>query len=299
MMNLIHSIWTKPAIEKRWQINGQLAKNLWLYAYSVMHAKRISDSLILHSDSFGAKTFGELGYDDVKISLDILASEPSRFWSRGKMIALDAEPLGTIHIDGDVFLKSPMMIDVLDFQNYDLIVQCEERIGIFMKHYFDTIHHFPASLNSIPDGFNQDLKHSLNCGVMGFNNQKLKDDYLAGYFSMVDQLKSNPVFMQELQDNPKFEPNIVIEQFFLAGYVDQYNLNYKNVLPLKSDATDELGTVTEMNFIANEIGYAHAWGDTKYYLIPEIQKRIRNQDFRFYNRVLRLEQNTEKWQTEL
>ncbi len=299
MMNLIHSIWTKPAIESRWQINGQLAKNLWLYAYSVMHAKRISESLILHSDSFGAKTFGELGYDDVKISLDVLDSEPSRFWSKGKMIALEAEPLGTIHIDGDVFLKSPTMIDVMDFQNYDLIVQCEERLGIFMQHYYDTIHHYPKALNIIPDGFNINLQHSLNCGVMGFNNQKLKDDYLTGYFSIVDQLKTNLEFMQELESNPKFEPNIVIEQFFLAGYVDKYHLNVKNVLPLTSDATDEVGTVNEMNSIANEIGYAHAWGDTKYYLIPEIQKRIRNQDLRFYNKVLRIEQNTEKWQIEL
>lgn len=284
-MKLIHSIWTKPAIEKRWQISGQLVSNLWLYAYSVMNAKRISEKIILHSDSYGAETFGELGYDDVKISLDVLQNEPSRFWSKGKMIALQNEPLGTIHIDGDVFLKSPKMIDVMNFKDYDLIVQCEERLGIFMQHYFDTIHHYPKALDIIPEGFNINLKHSLNCGVLGFNSQKLKDDYLKGYFSIVEQLKSNEEFMYELSCNPKFEPNIVIEQYFLAGYVDKFNVKYKNVLPLTSDITDEIGTVNEMNSIANEIGYAHAWGDTKYNLIDEIKRRIKHQDKRLFNKV--------------
>ena len=162
----------------------------------------------------------------------------------------------------------------MDFQKYDLIVQCEERLGIFMQHYFDTIHHYPKSLDIIPDGFNVNLKHSLNCGVLGFNSQKLKDEYLTGYFSMVEQLKSNPEFMRELALNPKFEPNIVIEQYFLAGYVDKFKVKFKNVLPLASDATDEIGTVNEMNSIANEIGYAHAWGDTKYKIIFDIKEKI-------------------------
>ncbi len=289
-MKLIHSIWTKPAIEKRWQITGQLMSNLWLYAYSVMYAKRITDKITLHADSYGAEIFGELGYDDVKITLDVLKDEPSRFWSRGKMIAIDNEPIGSIHIDGDVFIKSPKMLEVMDFRNYDLIVQCEERLGIFMQHYHDTIHHYPKALKDIPEGFNTTLQHSLNCGVLGFNNQEVKDNYLRGYFSIVDQLKNDYEFMRELSLNPKFEPNIVIEQYFLAGYVDKFDVKYKNVLPLTSDATDEIGTVREMNFIANEIGYAHAWGDTKYQLIDEIKRRIHHQNKKLFNKVESLSQ---------
>jgi hypothetical protein len=33
------------------------------------------------------------------------------------------EPLGTIHIDGDVFLKNPELKNILEFSNYDCIVQ--------------------------------------------------------------------------------------------------------------------------------------------------------------------------------
>jgi hypothetical protein len=275
-------------IENRWQITGQLKTNLWLFAYSVMHAKRFAQKLTLHTDDLGLKYYGELGYDEVKTTLNILEDEPSRFWSRGKMVAIENEPIGSIHIDGDVFIKKPEMINVLDFPNHDVIVQCEERLGIFMRHYFDTIHHYPIALTELPKGFNPKLKHALNCGVLGFNNEKVKSDYLKGYYNLVEQLKASEYFMDELKHNPKFEPNIVIEQFFLAGYCDKYKAKVKFVLPLYSDTDDELGTVKEMNDTANRIGYAHAWGSTKYKLIPAIKEKMKKYDPQYYRKVQKI-----------
>ena len=272
-------------VENRWQITGQLKNNLWLFAYSVMLAKRISKKITLHTDTLGMQYYGELGYDEVKNSLDILKDEHSRFWSKGKIIALDQEPIGSIHIDGDVFLKKPYMKKVMSFSDNDVIIQCEERLGIFMQHYMDTIHHYPKALKTLPKGFNPELKYALNCGVLGFNSQKIKKEYINGYFDIVDQLKASDYFMNQLKMNERFEPNIVIEQYFLAGYCDLVGAKVKSVLPLQSDVNDENGTVSEMNAIANRIGYAHAWGSTKYNLIPAIQEKIKNQDKRFFRKV--------------
>jgi hypothetical protein len=272
-------------VENRWQITGQLKSNIWLYAYSVMNAKRIAKKITLHTDILGLKFYGDLGYDEIKLTLDALDNEPSRFWSKGKMIALENEPIGSIHIDGDVFLKKPQIKRVLDFKNHDIIVQGEERLGIFMQHYFDTLHHYPIALTNPPEGFNTELKHALNCGVLGFNNQKIKDEYIQGYYSIIEQLKASEYFMNELKHNPKFEPNIVIEQYFLAGYAELMEAKVKFVLPLNSNTDDEIGTVTAMNAIANRIGYAHAWGSTKYALIPAIKEKIKQQDKRYFNRI--------------
>lgn len=272
--------------ENRWQIQGQLKNNLWLFAYSVMNAKRFSKKFTLHTDQLGAEYYGELGYDEVKVTLDVMKDEMSRFWSKGKILALSKEPAGSIHIDGDVFIKSEKMLEVFSFKDYDLITQGEERLGIFMKHYYDTIPHYPFALwGKMPKGLDPTLKHSLNCGVLGFNNVEIMDDYFKGYFKMIDDLKQSDYFMRLLGTDPKIEPNIIIEQFYLAGLCKEKKAKIKYVLPLKSNSMGVDETITEMNRVANDIGYAHAWGSTKYALVPAIKRKIKEQDIEYFRKV--------------
>lgn len=286
-MKLIHSAWTLPALEKRWQIEDQLKNNLWLYAYSFLRGSEFTESFVLYTDNLGQQFYGEIGYDRVTNRLEDLALS-TRFWSYGKIIALQDEPLGSVHIDGDVFFRKKTMIDVIDSGEYDVIVQGEERLSIFLKYYFDTLYLYPDS--GMPFGFDKTLKHSVNCGVLGFRNEELRQDFFHGYFKMVEILMNNKDFMRSLHLDPKIEPNI-IEQFFLAGLIKAKNSKVKTVLPLPDGLTDIDKTITLMNKTANEIGYTHAWGSTKYNLIDLIRQKIKERDFGFYRKILNIEKN--------
>jgi hypothetical protein len=295
-MKLIHSAWTKPMIENNFDYENKLVINLWLYAYSLHHAKELAEKITLHTDSYGETLFGQLGYDEVKVTLDILQDECSIFWAKGKIIALENEPLGSIHIDGDVFIKDQKMINVLDIQEYDAVVQCEERTGIFMQHYYETLKHYQIALNTPPIGFDFNLKKSLNMGVIGFNNQELKEKYIEGYYSILNQCKESSYYMGKLfiDGNPAFEPNIVIEQFWMAGLCENYNI--KNILPIPEGVTGEIETVEIINEIANEIGYCHMWGASKYTRIEEVKLKLKEKNINLYNKVEQLIE-TIPWQT--
>lgn len=277
----------------------QLEQSLWLYGYSVDYAERIGQTLELHTDSVGAKIFDCLPYSEIYTTLDELDANNINtiFWSAAKILALNKEELGTIHIDGDVFLKHPRVIENLSLlEGHDVIVQMKERYPIFMDWYNEQIPMFidaiALSETSI-DGFVTDLQESVNCGVLGFNSIELKDKYVENYFKLIDVCSASQDFMslQKYDLSKRLAPNLIIEQYYLAGLTSN-TIKVKYLLELNSE--DYNNDIKDMNDQANEMGFAHAWGDSKTKIIqpikdilaernPDLYEAISNRVIEIYN----------------
>lgn len=108
MMRLCHSFSTRPLGVEAYNTAAlrRLIGNVWYFALSVAYAKRSGAYIVLHTDSFGKAMLGHLPYDEIHLTLDDMPADISpRFWAAGKIFAQEAEPIGSLHIDGDVFIK--------------------------------------------------------------------------------------------------------------------------------------------------------------------------------------------------
>jgi len=283
-MDIIHSIWTKPMLEgkERWNIPNQIEKHLWLFGYSVDYCNRIGLNIDLHTDSLGSTVFDCLPYKNINITLDSISEINERFWSAGKVEALRLSPIGTLHIDGDVFLKKEEIIPLLSMKGFDCIVQMEERNKIFMDSYADVLPMFQdAGISEI----NYDLDTALNAGIIGFANEELKDLFVDGYFKMIDKCQYDQTFMSLLKYDleKKIEPNVVLEQYFLKGLCESNNFKIKNLLEVKSKNFDD--DIQDVNRQADEIGFAHAWGISKIQIIEPIKRILEERNPKLFQDI--------------
>lgn len=288
-MNIIQSCWTAPMTttgQERWNINKQVEKNLWLYGYSVYYLKMLGQNVDLYTDSYGGTVFNCLPYKNIYTTLDELNGKVNeRFWSAGKIKALEQAPLGSIHIDGDVFLKKHDVIQSLNMTGYDCIVQMAERMSIFMKSYSQTLPMFKDAIGDSISGFTYNLTEAVNCGVLGFNNQKMKDDFINGYFQILDICQNNQDFTSLLKYDleKKIEPNVVAEQYYLKSLAEVGKYKVKHLINLTSDNfNDDWVTMNEQ---AEELGFAHAWGSSKYAIIPAIKEILKQRNPSLYNAI--------------
>ncbi|MCL1942240.1 MAG: hypothetical protein FWF54_01630 [Candidatus Azobacteroides sp.] len=258
-----HSVWTKPMSGLRWYIEDQLKNNLWLFALSVAYVKKSGHKIVLHTDSFGKEIYGQLPYDEIYLTLDHLDVH-ERFWAAGKIYAQEAEPIGSVHIDGDVFLKKQAVYDIIGDRDVDLIVQMIEgndtpsSLGSCYEDNMRLI--LPALNKNIPPEFNILQNTAYNCGLIKFNNPELKKRYIEGYKTMIALCSKNQSFVKRLIADNNLCPDIVMEQWWLKSVVEYYGYKIKTVLPEREKA--------------ETIGYTHLIGKNKYDLIPVVKERL-------------------------
>lgn len=289
-MKIIQSCWTAPmttAGQLRWNITNQIETNLWLYGYSVDYLQMLGIDVDLYTDTYGASVFNCLPYSNIYTTLDKLQGKVhERFWSAGKIVALSEAPLGAVHIDGDVFLKKQAVLDVIsNMTGYDCIVQMVERMSIFMTSYADVLPMFKEAVGDRVSGFTYNLTEAVNAGVLGFNNQQMKDEFINGYNQILHLCQADPKFMSILENDTekKIEPNVVIEQYFLKSLSNVRKYSIKNILELESDNFDD--DWQHINEQADEIGFAHAWGSSKYDSIPAIKEILYKRNKSLYNAI--------------
>ncbi len=279
-MRIVHSLWTKPLLKNRWFLEGQLEASIWLYALSYLFAKQVGDKIILHTDDIGKKYLEPIPYDEIHLSLNDLKDQHQKWWSYGKIKAIELEPLGSIHIDGDVFLKKPTLRKHLDFKDSDVICQMVEAGHLFEKGYRDQLPYFDYALRNVQiEGYGYGEK-AFNGGVLGFNNADLKERFIWNFKTMVKACEVDHGIM--FQMDGKYEPNIIIEQYQLAGLCDLKKYKVKFVLdPIEVDRRNSLDSVTQ------ELGFAHAWGKEKYKKDFQVKakKLIKRMDEKLYQSI--------------
>lgn len=258
-MRLFHSLWTKPAKDKRWDQSSQLESNIWLYTLSVLYAKSSGATIVLHTDTLGKKLLSHLPYDEIYTTLDnIPESIPSMMWAYGKFMALQREPLGSIHIDGDVFIKSPKTLAALDMTNYDMVCQnLETARGNGYGEPRDLL----IASNIITKDFEYD-QFAYNCGCIGFNSPALKEEYLNFYLQKTQLVAQNPSARRVLHKDKYFIFDLVLEQQSLYILSKKGNYSVKTLL----SPNTEWGQVIQD---AIALHYQHLIGKDKYSFIEQ------------------------------
>lgn len=240
------------------------------YTLSCLYAKRAGLEIELHCNSKAYEYFKYIPYDNIIIDLDNIKDDlqiPDPFYAFTKFIVMKDQPLGTIHIDGDVFLINENFKELLNFDNYDVITQSIENpsngYGYLWKESskcFDNCEY--------PEWAKRACNSMYNCGVIGFNNQELKDYYFNTYWEMINKYKN----IKNIQCDAV--PDIIIEQQFLYDYCKYKNYSVKLLL----DTEDIQGS-------AKRIKYSHLIGDYKRIHIDKVIKCIYKYNIKLYQKL--------------
>lgn len=244
------------------------------FTVSCLFAKKADIDLSIHTDEKFADQINIAPYKNIYIDLDNCYSAPREFFAYAKLKAFEHEPLGTIHIDGDVFLKKNSILDMLRFDDYDCIVQHLEleKCMEFAQVWNDTDAGY-KNIEYMPY-MERKFDHMYNCGVLGFNNEKLFEDWYNGYFTMLERVKESDVKWL-----PAACPDIIIEQKLLTDLCDFNNYNVKTLFVL-----NDLSEKDAVDAYAYDIGYQHVVCD-KVKDIPTCLKVIHLFDKSIYNEI--------------
>lgn len=203
-LQLFHSLSTRPLLDfyHRWE-NDKAINTLWFYAWSILSAKHTFPDcqFNLHTDNAGARLLEGLPYDNIITDLNQLNTHLNLFAS-AKFAALANESLGAIHIDGDVILFKEQAKDMLDYEGKDVIIQ----------NYESTYNKELALITPLMPNANKLFgQGSFCCGVVGINNQTLKDAYIESYWRYANIVKNNS---ELINDFMKMDPTILFDLLF-------------------------------------------------------------------------------------
>ncbi len=267
-MRIIYSLHTEPIIKGRWQKGNRLLETVKMFTLSLLYCNRWHSDITLYTDPLGEKLLRGL-----PTSMEILGSEQDEvFWIKGKMEAISLQNRPFIHFDGDVFLKK--RID-LDFPKVLLERYEKEQ---FSKHYRGQLDEIAHLTRAFPWWGGVD--YSFNCGVIGFRDMEIKEDFIRCYEVLLQKLTRNESLVKHLRMN-WYEPCIVLEQYNLACL-----LNYRKISPRLLIAGDLLPAQHKN---AVKLGYTHLFGERKYLpnIVAKIDSRLFTEFPKYYKIIMR------------
>lgn len=223
-MRFLHSFSTRPMEIQLYDTNTlkRLIGNVWYYALSVAYLKRLNQQIVLHTDELGKALLGFLPYDEIHTTLNEIDENYSpRFWAFGKMMTIEREPLNSIHIDGDVFIKQPEVIDKIENTSWDVVVQNREK---FIHSERSDISVFRNDIEYCKKlGLDINETGCFNTGILGFRNEELKRTFVEGYKNLV--LHFSKHYKVELHNGIYSTPDLVAEQQYIYQCVKNGNYN--------------------------------------------------------------------------
>jgi len=202
--------------------------------------------------------------DEIFLTLENSAFNPV-FWASGKILAQEAEPTGSIHIDIDVFIKRNNTINKSFFDECDLIVQSEE----FGRDIYQE--HLRLVGNALSKNRNTELLNLLdlsrntayNCGIIGFNNKKLKQRYITGYLDIYRTIISDDECLKRINNKSnELCFDLVAEQYWLKSIAASEKTKVYTLLSNEKEYHD-----------AVQIHYTHIIGKAKY--DKDIQDKVK------------------------
>jgi len=258
-MKFIHSFWSKAYFRGRWNQSPRVIDDLYCFALSSSLLNK-HGSIELITDDFGASLLSGLPYSNIHTTLNDIEYWDSQFWTGGKIYAISSYGKPCIHVDGDVFFTDKSLIKNLVKKDWDVLVQSKE-IG----HHYNTT--YPQLFDEMDrlDIYSQDHRKynfAYNTGVFGIRDLKLIKDYSFTYFSNIYNMER-----REIKLNQDLDINVAMEQSFLTYMAQERNLHVKEILT--GQRIHQVG----LEQAADELGYIHLWGKTKY--SPAWQKKVR------------------------
>lgn len=281
-MRFVHSLSTKPLGLQLYGSNilQRFIGNICYYSLSLAYLKKLNQKVILYTDTLGAALLSHLPYDEIHITLDDIPDELSpRFWAAGKIYAMEQEPLGSIHIDGDVFIKKESLIELINNSDWDLLVQNYEK-DLWSSSYYEEFPHFKNEINFCKQfGVNPTQYGAYNTGILGFWNQTLKDKFINTYKSV--SLNHSKLHYKELEESENRTPDLITEQTFIYQLSKPYKV--KQLL----DTTDN----KIIREVCNNLGYQHVITMWKYTYLDKCLEVLKKVSPEIYNKTYKLCRN--------
>ena len=265
---IVQSLWTKPITDYK-----RLRETLFLAALSLEYAHRSGYKVNMHTDGLGILLLRNFGYDKLCSTLaNIPPGVPVELFAAGKFYAMRAEGIGKVHVDIDVLLKKPGILDRFYTNRYiDCICQMEEDMPqVSHTNIITSMFQlgYPAATRPNWNG-------SMNTGVVGFNNPILAARYMNNYFDAL-KMYTKDVFDKYKAENPGawMAFDFILEQVNLSCMSVGYNAC--TLLPTK-----------EPSIIADKIGYQHLQGFYKWSDQPIIKRELQRLNPELYMKVIR------------
>lgn len=243
-----------------------LPVHVYTFTLSAVYAKQNGFEIVLHTDKVGAHYLQHAPYDEIIVDLGT-PPDDKRIFAWCKFVAMANEPVDSIHIDGDVFIKKPMQ-DLLTLKDEDILCQNLEKVGIFpyqescwdKESYVWRDCRYP---HWMPRKFNE----MYNCGIIAFKDKKIRDEYYKLYHDMMADFKINGKSLDCV-------PELVSEQKLLYDFAKHKNLKVKCLLDLY-----------ELNASANKIGYQHLLGAAKHKSLDKTKEVLLKTNLYIYNKT--------------
>lgn len=275
-MHFAHSLWSKPLITNRRNINFKtsLLTTILCNATSVAWINHLGGKINLYADGLGRDSLGFLPYDNI-YELDVPINVPTCSWACGKFLVLEKMPLGDVHIDGDVFIKSDKLIELCMDDSYDMVVQSIENDKETLKKYYENVRTILLKNNIKTASCSLLESPSYNCGTIGFFNNELKQKYLVEYFTALNNIIKNKPLTIELNKDPNLIPDLILEQQFLYELAKNYKVQ------------NLLGDAKTMYENAIKLNYQHILGGFKENQLNEIIQELKYVDEDIYKNTMK------------
>ena len=275
-MHFVQSLWTKPLIVNRRNVEFKtsLLTTILCNATSVAWVNHLGGKINLYADGFGRDMLDFLPYDNIyelKVPLHI----PTCTWACGKFLVLEKMPLGDVHIDGDVFLKSNKLLELCADDSYDMVVQSIENDKTTLKKYYSNVRDILKKNNIKTHSCSLEESPSYNCGTIGFFNQELKQKYLVEYFTTLNNIINNKLCLLSLNKDLNAIPDLIMEQQFLYELAKPYKVN------------NLLGDAESMYDKAIELNYQHILGGFKEQQLNNIMDELKYVDETIYKDTMK------------
>lgn len=247
------------------------------FTLSALYAKNSGFEIVLHTDEFGKFLFQHAPYDEIIVDLPE-PPEDTRIFAWCKFVAMANEPIDSIHIDGDVFLKRPEFKELLSLDGCDIICQNLEEIGIYPYHQSSWNKESYAWQNcKFPTWMSRKFNKMYNVGIIGFKDEKHRDAYHTLYNEMMEDFKING-------KSNDCVPELISEQKLLYDYATHNNLKVKKLL-------DHMHIMKH----ARSIGYQHLLGEAKYKMFDKTKEVLKKLDSDLYDKTLDVLEKARKY----
>ena len=277
--HFIHSLWTGPMANDKYKLEA----NIYTFALSLAYLKKLGCTVNLHTDTLGAKLLGGLGYDNIYLTANEIPQDISpRTFAYIKSMALQNEPLGTVHIDGDVFIKTEECLDIIFNHDCDCVLQsCETYIPWSVKGRSFMIPFLSEHLLSTGKQLHV-YDYDFNVGVIGFFSESLKNLYIQNYQDLALSIsKYKYLYIMDSNDILFRTPDLVFEQQLIVNLTEECS-KVRFVLPV-----DSKDYIKDRDQIAKEIGFTHLLGGCKYQhdIIEKVKNKLKEIDYDCFNKV--------------
>ena len=252
---IIYSLDAFPISNNRWGLGNKFKETIYMTALSVLYSHLWYDDIELYVDETAYKFLYMLPCNVTKID----TNTDVEIWMKSKIKSIEKQTKPFIHVDTDVFIIKKINFD------FDKVI-IERNDTEYYSHYKSQLDFFNQYTEDV-DFWNENLGYSFNCGIVGFRDLELRDQYVNAYYE-IEKIFIKNRETYSLTVPKKYEPCIVLEQYTLASLLD-----YKDIKPT---LLLEKQNLAENSKKAYNIGYNHIYGGKKYRsdIVGEIEFRL-------------------------